>query len=388
MICADLNVLYLSVTSDILDDVQHFRRIFLQGLGKRVKRISYLVYAVPPRKTFPIHIAPNVVLYPVVARNKLSYVWRSVRMAEALHRQNPFHLTVCMTPVAPAAAAYWFRCKTGTRFLVHWSHDFLNGWGWRLESPTHLLYWPVIRWLARRADSMRPISEPLALSILKGGVSPSRVHLLPTLLYSDMFVPADHPDSGPNPFQSRPSDERQLLFVGRLAKQKNIPLLLQAVAALIARGRLLHLWLVGNGELEEELEQLIARKGLTQHVSMVGRLSSAELQPYYANCHAFVLPSNHEGLARVLAEASLCAAPIVCTRVGGVTDNVIPGMTVFVVPPNDVEALTSAITTVLDNPAQAEQLGRAAREFANKRYPPIEQQYDRWIEYWSQVAQA
>ena len=188
---ADLHVLYLSVTSDILDDTEHFRRIFLQGLGRRVKRISYLVFAPSQAATSPIPITGNVTLYPVKARNKLAYVRRAVALAQALHRQDPIHLTVCMTPLAPAAAAYWIRRRTGTPFLIHWSHDFLSDWGWRLETPSHLFYWPIIRWLSRLADSMRPIAEPLAASIIKGGVPPSRVKLLPTLLQSELFVPAD-----------------------------------------------------------------------------------------------------------------------------------------------------------------------------------------------------
>lgn len=386
MIHTDLHVLYLSVTSDILDNDEHFRRIFLKGLGKRVRRISYLVYAPSHATLSPIPIASNVTLYPVRARNKSVYILKTVQAATALHRQDPFDLIVCMTPIAPAAAAYILRNTTSTPFLVHWSHDFLSDWGWRLETPSHLLYWPVIRWLSRRADSMRPIAEPLAASIIKGGVPPSRVKLLPTLLQSDLYVPADHPESRPNPFKNRPQDEQHLLFVGRLATQKNIPLLLRATAELVATGRRVHLWIIGDGELRGSLDRAIAKLGLNNHVTILGRLAPHELQSYYAHCHVFVLPSNHEGLARVLAEASLCAAPIVCTRVGGVVDHVIPDTTALVIPPNDLPALTTAIRTLLDNPVRSRQLARDAREFVAKIYPSIEQQYDRWIEYWAQVA--
>lgn len=67
-------------------------------------------------------------------------------------------------------------------------------------------------------------------------------------------------------------------------------------------------------------------------------------------------------------------------------NNVIPGKTALPIPPNDLAALTVTIGTLLDNPVRARQLGLETREFATKRYPPIEQQYDRWVEVWAGVA--
>ena len=383
-----LHVLYLSVTPDILDEPEHFRRIYLRGLGARVGRISYLVCAPPGTATTVQRLEPNVTLFPIASRNRWHFIRQALRTALELHSKHPFNLTVCMTPIAPAGAAYLFRRRTGVPFIVHWSHDFLGGWGWRTESPAHMLYWPWLRWITKRADSVRPIATPLADSILKGGVPPDRVRLLPTLLYRDIFVPASDKQSRPSPFMGRPPGEKQILFVGRLAKQKNIPLLIRSVAELKKEGVATHLWIVGDGELHESLQHLMSELGLEPTISFVGNVPLTELQPYYAHCDVFVLPSNHEGLARVLAEASFCAAPIVCTDVGGVVDHVQDGRTALVIPPNDLTALTKAIAALCDDRSTARRLGDAARALAERLYPPIEQQYDRWVTYWQQVAAA
>lgn len=383
---AKLHVLYLSVTPDILDDREHFRRIYLRGLGARVRRISYLVCAPPGTAATSQVLDPNVTLFPIISRNRWQFIRRALRTAVQLHTQQPFDLTVCMTPIAPAATAYLFRRRTGVPFIVHWSHDFLGGWGWRAESPAHLLYWPWLRWITKRADSIRAIARPLADSILQGGVSPDRIRLLPTLLYRDIFVPSSHEESQPSPFMGRPPGERQILFVGRLAKQKNLPMLIRSVAELRHRDAATHLWVVGSGELRESLRQLVSELRMDPAITFVGNVPLTRLQPYYAHCDVFVLPSNHEGLARVLAEASFCAAPIVCTEVGGVVDHVLNGRTALVVPPNDVTALTKAIARLIDDRPSAHRLGDAARALVEKQYPPIEEQYDRWVDYWSDVA--
>jgi glycosyltransferase involved in cell wall biosynthesis len=380
-----LNVLYLSVTPDILGDADHFRRTYLKGLGTRVARIDYLVCTPPGLSPSPQMLGPNVTLYPVLSRNRWHFISRAFDMARRLHAAHPFDLVVCMTPIAPAAVAYRFRRLTNVPFIVHWSHDFLGGWGWRLETPSHLLYWPWLTWIVRQADGIRPIAEPLARSIVNAGASPSRVRLLPTLLQQDLFVPASHQLSKPSPYAGRPSD-RHLLFVGRLARQKNLPLLLRATADLIAQGRSLHLWIIGDGELRRSLERKAAALGICAHVTFLGRVASSELQPYYAHSDVFVLPSNHEGLARVLAEASLCAAPIVCTNVGGIVDHVQDETTALLVPRGNATALASAIGSLLDDRGLAGQLGQAARRLAEQRYPLLERQYDNWVNYWSTIA--
>lgn len=116
MVASPLHVLYLSVTPDILERKNHFRRVYLQELGKRVSRIAYLVHAPHASSLSPEPIAPNVTLYPVRAFTKWGYIRKAVRLARALHAERHFDLAVCMTPVAPAAQPTGSGGTRGSRF--------------------------------------------------------------------------------------------------------------------------------------------------------------------------------------------------------------------------------------------------------------------------------
>lgn len=107
----------------------------------------------------------------------------------------------------------------------------------------------------------------------------------------------------------------RFVFVRSLSSRKNPLLLLQAMAALRARGEQAHLDLVGNGPLRAACEAEIARLGLEENVTVCGSLSS----PYalMAQADAFVLPSFSEGLSRASLEALYLGTPCVLRDVDG-----------------------------------------------------------------------
>ena len=158
-----------------------------------------------------------------------------------------------------------------------------------------------------------------------------------------------------------------VLFVGRLAERKGVRYLIDAVADLPADLRP-RLTIIGDGPERDALEGQTRARNANDRVTFRGWVTPEQLDAAYAEASVFVLPAvidargDTEGLGMVLLEAMTYRVPVISTPLGGVTDIVQHDTTGLLVPPNDVSALTAAITLLATNPAIAERLGTAGRD--------------------------
>jgi colanic acid/amylovoran biosynthesis glycosyltransferase len=155
-------------------------------------------------------------------------------------------------------------------------------------------------------------------------------------------------------------EARRLVCVGRLAEQKGLLLLVEAVRRLAADGLVFELVLVGDGPLRQPIEELVERLGLGQHVRLAGRQGAEEVRQQILQARVMVLPSFAEGLPMVLMEALALGRPVISTYVAGIPELVVPGICGWLVPAGSVEALTEAMRDALSAPVdELEGIGRA-----------------------------
>ena len=151
-------------------------------------------------------------------------------------------------------------------------------------------------------------------------------------------------------------------YVGRIAPEKGIGVLLDAwerVGAGAGRSRLVF---VGGGLREEE----IARRQLPG-VSVAGFRRGAELSAAYASADLFVLPSATETFGNVLLEAMASGLPCIAAAAGGPLDLLEHGWNGWLVRPDDPPALAAALEALLADPELRARLGHAARATAEAR---------------------
>jgi glycosyltransferase involved in cell wall biosynthesis len=142
-----------------------------------------------------------------------------------------------------------------------------------------------------------------------------------------------------------------ILAAGRLAASKDFPTLLQAFAQ-VRPARPARLMILGEGEDRPALEQLIARLGLEQDVSLPGFVENP--YAYMRQAALFVLSSTSEALPTVLIEALYCGLPLVSTRCpGGAQEILAGGRYGQLTPVGDVAALAQAIKAALDGKGPA-----------------------------------
>jgi glycosyltransferase involved in cell wall biosynthesis len=168
------------------------------------------------------------------------------------------------------------------------------------------------------------------------------------------------------PAADRSRDE--LLFVGRLDRQKGAEIALRAVADLGGTAAGLPLRLVGDGPAREGLRHLAGELGLTHRVRWEARLSQAELADRYRRAVALLVPGQDEGLGLAAVEAQLSATPVVAAASGGLLDVVADGQTGLTFPPGQPAALARAIETLLADPATAARLAESGRRSAAARF--------------------
>ena len=154
-------------------------------------------------------------------------------------------------------------------------------------------------------------------------------------------------------------DRDAILFtcVGRLEPQKNPLLLVQAFAAL--NNPRIHLIMLGEGSLREQLAAYIHQHGLERRVHLLGKRN--EVPECLAASDVFVLSSNWEGNPLAVMEAMAAGLPVVGTAVGGVPELVESGRQGILVPPGDCAAFRDAMRTLLNDPEKRTAMAKAAR---------------------------
>jgi glycosyltransferase involved in cell wall biosynthesis len=157
--------------------------------------------------------------------------------------------------------------------------------------------------------------------------------------------------------------EEYFLFVGRIAPNKGLPYLVDALAALDGNSAR-PLVLMGRdwGERPSLLERARAR-GVGDRVRFLGHVDDpAQYRGVIRRASALVLPSEWEAFGLVLLEAMAAGTPVVATAVGGVPEVLDEGRAGRLVPYGDPVALESALRAVVGDPDATRRLARAASE--------------------------
>jgi glycosyltransferase involved in cell wall biosynthesis len=195
------------------------------------------------------------------------------------------------------------------------------------------------------ADRIFVPSSFVQHSLLKAGVKPETIHVIPFGASVDYFHP-------------QPKEDKifRVLFVGRVGPRKGVHYLLQAWQEL--RFPDAELLLVGINEFPEGW---LERYTQTEGIRHVPSLPHASLNRYYSSANVLVLPSLVEGLALVQLEAMACGIPLITTPNAGGSDIVTDGVEGFIVPIRDVETLKEKLEWSYCHPQELAEMGRAAR---------------------------
>lgn len=248
------------------------------------------------------------------------------------------------------------KCLTGVPFVItHHCPDFMPP---NLRGFKAWIYAFGVRWAMRQAVMHIAISAAVQVSIMQalalhqakwqvianGVPLPSQVH---------------QPESAlPAAMSARLMDRPLLIAVGRLDDVKDVAQLIAVMPDLLARWPGVRLAILGDGPLRAQLQAQIEQLQLQALVELVGL--STEVDAWLHRASIFISCSFYEGVPMALLEAMAVGLPVVVSDVAGHRDVVSHLRTGWLYEKTEGEALVSALTTLLQNPEQAQSLGQAA----------------------------
>lgn len=177
-----------------------------------------------------------------------------------------------------------------------------------------------------------------------------------------------------------------LTFAGRLVSIKGVDVLLQAYQSVVKAIPEARLLIAGAGPEARNLIELTQQLDLHNHVSWLGQLEHDRVGERLANGWVHVVPSRVETFGLSATEAMMRGTAVVASRAGGLIDQVEHGLTGYLIPPEDTDALAATIIPLLQDRTLCEQMGAAARLRAIRHFA-IESCTDKFEQVYERLTQ-
>lgn len=292
-------------------------------------------------------------------------VWRLAQKLRAakvdvIHTHNK-------APLIYGSLAHWL---ARTRGNVHTRHG-------REDTATHRMIWAL-------TDQVVTISEDTRQQVVDSNpVDPAKVSVINNGIPVANFDRAQREHQQPIGLPELGPAGKRIGIVARLAPEKDHATLLRAFAQVNLQLPSVQLVVVGDGPLNESLNQLAKDLGIASSVYFAGFQTNVD---QWLSClDVFVLSSVTEGMSLTLLEAMAASVPIVATDVGGNAEVVQHEKTGFIVPAEDHEALARNLILLLGDPHLCEQMGKAGLERVKSEFN-VETMTQRYIEVYRGAA--
>ncbi|MDP2067938.1 MAG: glycosyltransferase family 4 protein [Lutibacter sp.] len=189
---------------------------------------------------------------------------------------------------------------------------------------------------------------------LKYGMPENRIFFLPMMVSNAKYFAIKHVETLNN-------NPLKFIFVGRLAPEKNIQLLIKSFQTVLKQHKNVELNLIGDGEDKAELKKMIA---MTPQIKLLGKKFGSDLLQAYQGAQILILPSSFEPWGLVVNEAMAAGLPVVCSSaVGASHDLVLKPNTGWVFKNNDERELTALLLNIIDHPKQIKEKAKRGQEF-------------------------
>jgi glycosyltransferase involved in cell wall biosynthesis len=292
-----------------------------------------------------------------------------VRRADLLHIAGPSLAPLCLawytrTPAVVEHHGYQATCLNGVlleqpggavcpgHFLSHRYDKCLRCFAEESSLPRSMFQ--LLTTLARQF-LVRRVSANLAIThhvMTRQGLPRTQV------VYYGIEDPLAAPNRAPD---RHPSRDICFAYVGRLVREKGLPVLLRAASLLRKEGRHFSVLLIGDGEQRRELEKMIQAENLSDTVRVTGYLRGEELASQLQRVDVVVMPSLWEETAGLAAiEQMMRGRLVIASAIGGLREIVEGRGLTF--PAGNETALAERMRAVVENPFHFDELGQRARE--------------------------
>ena len=163
-----------------------------------------------------------------------------------------------------------------------------------------------------------------------------------------------------------PRDKTLITYIGRLDEEKHIHILVHALELLHWSGRDFHAVLVGMGNANESLHDLVDMLRLNDNVTFTGLVSDEDLVQLHRVGDIYVMPSPAELQCLAMLEAMASGKPVVAVDAGALSELCLDGQNGHLINVDDIEAMANAIGELLDHPRRRQSFGKRSHEIAKR----------------------
>ncbi|MGP0591598.1 glycosyltransferase [Nitrospira sp. T9] len=213
--------------------------------------------------------------------------------------------------------------------------------------------------LFREGDLFLPVSNSLKNLIVQKGCDDAKIVVLPSGIDCQKlkFSPKTLCEGEPI----------HVMTIARLVEKKGIAYAIQAIEKIVRSGRSIHYSVIGEGELRGDLERLIEERDLKEYVQLLGWKNHEEVIRLLQDAHILLAPSvtakdgDQEGIPNAIKEAMALGLPVIGTQHSGIPEIVEDGVSGFLVPERDANALVDRLLFLIDHSEKWPDMGRAGR---------------------------
>ncbi|WP_408959713.1 glycosyltransferase [Natrinema sp. 74] len=238
---------------------------------------------------------------------------------------------------------------------------------------------PVTAGLVRVVSTVERLTCTLAddVILLSSGMDHPALEwpISPTIRTSNFNYVDCEEFSKQTPVEDRSVD---VAFVGRFETVKGVDAIRRSIPLLVDSNPEIRIELIGDGNLRDEVETFVDRRGFGENVTLTGWVDHDELPARLDDARTLLLPSRSEGVPKALLEAMACGTVPVATPVGGIPDIVTDGSNGFLLPDAEPESIERTVTAALEHD-DLDELSDTARDDIERdyAYEPIRDRYRR-----------
>lgn len=234
-------------------------------------------------------------------------------------------------------------------------------------------YWPLI-WLAKKwiiwksrrycnqYDAIVTPSPSMAKLLVSYGVK-TPITSIPTGINLENFKNHYSKEQLKTKYNIPQDQDFIFLYVSRIGKEKNIYFLLEAMRKLIQEKnhKNIHLLMVGGGDELENAKKLVAKWGLSNHITFTGGLPKEETNKTFGGADAFVFASYTETQGIIIQEAQASGLPVIAVNKMGPSGYIKDGIDGFLCPLNIDQFTDIMIRVLMMRPDERKKMGEAAK---------------------------
>jgi len=283
-------------------------------------------------------------------REILTYSWKTRKFIKSFIKERNYTLCHAFFGIPCGAIGYLYRKKLP--YIVSLRGSDVPGFNQRF-SFQYIFLKPIIRRVWRNAKAV--IANSDGLKKLAQKTYPNcPIDIIYNGIDIEQFKPARND-----------KDKLRILCVSRLIERKGIDYLLRSIPPIKERfGNMFEVWIVGEGNLEQQLKGLTRQLEIADVVSFKGYVEHGRLPDIYSSSDIFVLPSLSEGMSNTVLEAMASGLPIVTTNTGGTKELINGNGIVF--PSQNPQVIADAITELIENAETRKKMAQRARELAEE----------------------